>query len=382
MKYGLIPEPSYKDFLPNYRHSPPFDWQNKTIFFSSGRIALLNGIKLLRGFSVERNEVLVPAYFCEEALWPLRDAGFIIKYYTIDQNFSLKLPEIEAEITKNTLAILAVHYFGIPQDFMPLKNLCAKRGVFFVEDCAHAFYGRANGFPLGQNGDISVFSLQKFICLPDGGALIVNNSNLIKNAASVNISPNNKRSDYLRTMFRASLNLLENECAMTIKKKRLFLSEDIRELCPRSNLENERNLFDDSLSISECSRRMFSRSDYASMALRRKINYGVFLNCLMDVPEIKIPFPCVEDGCSPYVFPVLVPEAIHVKVIRTIINRGIIATDWPTLPVDLTGEKNIIAVSILSKIILLPIHQNISFKQMNIIAKIVKQAIEQGLRKE
>lgn len=93
------------------------------------------------------------------------------------------LPEsVEARITPNTRAVLAVHLWGNACDLQALREICHKHHLWLIEDCAQAFGCRYRGEPIGTIGDIGCFSLNEFkhISCGDGGIVITRNEHLAR----------------------------------------------------------------------------------------------------------------------------------------------------------------------------------------------------------
>lgn len=83
-------------------------------------------------------------------------------------------PAAAAElVTDRTSAILPVHVFGNPCDLDALDELAARHGLRIVYDAAHAFLVRADGVPIGNRGDLSVYSFHatKLFHTCEGGAI-------------------------------------------------------------------------------------------------------------------------------------------------------------------------------------------------------------------
>ncbi len=83
--------------------------------------------------------------------------------------------KIEALITPETSAIVAVHLYGIPCDIYRIQEIAEKYGLMVVYDAAHAFNSRMpDGTALTNYGDISMVSLHatKLFNTIEGGALI------------------------------------------------------------------------------------------------------------------------------------------------------------------------------------------------------------------
>lgn len=93
------------------------------------------------------------------------------------------LPEsVEAAITPNTRAVIAVHLWGNACDLDALSSICDRRGIVLIEDCAQAFGCTYKGKPVGTYGQIGCFSLNEFkhISCGDGGIVVTDDENLAK----------------------------------------------------------------------------------------------------------------------------------------------------------------------------------------------------------
>jgi dTDP-4-amino-4,6-dideoxygalactose transaminase len=59
---------------------------------------------------------------------------------------------VEAAVTSETTAIVAVHNFGNPADIEALENIARRRGLKLVFDAAHGFGARYKDSPVGGQG--------------------------------------------------------------------------------------------------------------------------------------------------------------------------------------------------------------------------------------
>jgi len=86
----------------------------------------------------------------------------------------------EAAITPATRAIIAVHCGGCVADLDALLELCDRRGLQLVEDCAHAHGSSWRGRGVGSWGAFGSFSMQggKLITAGEGGVLLTNDDRL------------------------------------------------------------------------------------------------------------------------------------------------------------------------------------------------------------
>lgn len=75
-------------------------------------------------------------------------------------------------------AVIAVDLFGLPADFVAIRKVTSKYGLYLLEDAAQGFGGRINGQKACTFGDIattSFFPAKPVGCYGDGGAVFTNN---------------------------------------------------------------------------------------------------------------------------------------------------------------------------------------------------------------
>jgi len=97
-------------------------------------------------------------------------------------NFNLDENKIESSITEKTKAIMVVHYAGIACDMKKILSIAKKYNLFVIEDAAHAIGAKYENKYLGTLGDLGTFSFHdtKNITCGEGGALLINNPDLIE----------------------------------------------------------------------------------------------------------------------------------------------------------------------------------------------------------
>lgn len=141
-------------------------------YFSYGRYALLEGLTLA---GVGKGDVvLLPEYICRENLAAIRVLGARAEYYPVNQALA---PAVSPDSLPSARAIVAVNYFGFPQDLSPFQAYCARTGAILIEDNAHGFLSRdSDGTYLGMRGDIGIFSFRKTIALVNGSGLVINHA--------------------------------------------------------------------------------------------------------------------------------------------------------------------------------------------------------------
>lgn len=75
-----------------------------------------------------------------------------------DEYDNIDADKIEAVITPNTKAILAVHLYGQCCDMTKIMDLAKQYNLYVVEDCAQSHGNHWNGQTVGSIGDIGCFS--------------------------------------------------------------------------------------------------------------------------------------------------------------------------------------------------------------------------------
>ncbi|MBZ2206095.1 DegT/DnrJ/EryC1/StrS family aminotransferase [Massilia soli] len=136
---------------------------------TSGRIALALAMRAIGLKPGER--VLVPAYHSLSMIPPIVAAGAVPVFYRIRADASVDLDDIAGKLA-GARALVAVNYFGFPQDLAAIRAFCDRHALAMVEDCAHSFFGASAGQPLGSFGDYAIGSSMKFLPIYEGGCLV------------------------------------------------------------------------------------------------------------------------------------------------------------------------------------------------------------------
>jgi dTDP-4-amino-4,6-dideoxygalactose transaminase len=145
-------------------------------------MALTNGTHTLEAALIacdigEGDEVLVPGITFVASASAVLAVNAVPVLVDIDPDTLCIDPEAaEAAVTDRTRAIIAVHVAGAAADLDALMDLCARRGIRLIEDCAHAHGTFWRGRGVGSWGDFGSFSMQrsKLMTAGEGGVLICN----------------------------------------------------------------------------------------------------------------------------------------------------------------------------------------------------------------
>lgn len=95
---------------------------------------------------------------------------------------------LQAALTPNTKAIIAVHLAGWPCEMGPIVELAHGRGIKVIEDCAQAHGARDHGRAVGAIGDVGAFSFCQDKIMTtggEGGLLVMDDTELYERAWSL-----------------------------------------------------------------------------------------------------------------------------------------------------------------------------------------------------
>lgn len=127
------------------------------------------------------DEVIMPTFTIISCALAVIRSGAIPVYVDADpETWNMAVEEIEAKITEQTKAIMAVHIYGLTVDMEPLLNIAEKYQLKVIEDAAEVIGQTYKAKPCGTFGDISTFSFypNKHITTGEGGMVLVNDDEL------------------------------------------------------------------------------------------------------------------------------------------------------------------------------------------------------------
>jgi dTDP-4-amino-4,6-dideoxygalactose transaminase len=130
------------------------------------------------------DEVIVPAYTWEGTAAAVLFSGAAPVFVDVDpDNYCIDPALIEAAITERTKVIIPVHLGFRFADMDAVMEIAARRGLFVLEDCAHAHGGRWRGFNkeekgAGSIGNAGSFSFQTSKLMTAGEGGIVTTSDI------------------------------------------------------------------------------------------------------------------------------------------------------------------------------------------------------------
>ena len=329
--------------------------QPHVVFTTSGRAAIALA---LRDIAVrEGDRVLVPTYHCPTMIAPVAAAGATPMFFPLDESGTPRIAELAKWDLSGVRAMIAAHYFGLPQPMARIRQFCDERGIALIEDCAHAMFGEADGRPIGSHGHYAIASLTKFLPTVDGGCLVFGRTPAIPPTL-----PSRSFADQLRIIANTvekgaqhnrmpGVNRVVNAgfaAADALRRRRRSAranggaADQLRgpgnggdasssrdrgmaEFAPDSKLWGRASLW--SRWIARTARR-------GRIVARRRQNYRHLAALLADLPGTRVLQPDLPEHAAPYVFPLWVdgPARIYQRVRSAGIPVFRWDDVWPDIP--------------------------------------------------
>jgi len=141
---------------------------------------------ILRALGVEGKDVLVPTNTFFATAAAVVHAGARPVLVDMDpESFAVRPEDVEAALTPKTAGIVVVHIGGIvSRRIGALQELARKKGLWLVEDAAHAHGSSFNGARAGSFGVAGSFSFYptKVMTSGEGGMIVTNDDRIAEEA--------------------------------------------------------------------------------------------------------------------------------------------------------------------------------------------------------
>lgn len=333
----------------------------KYLFYAYGRIALLDGLRILA--CGKDDNVLVPAYICDVAVEPFYELGIKVRFYRVLTSLQPDIADVRRKIDQKTRAILTVNYFGFPQELTEIQGICRERGLALIEDNAHGFLSRKGGRLLGTFGDIGFSSIWKLLPVPNGAALFLNSDGLVEkaqNLAEIQTSQERFRSAGTgRYLLSSALTCLELRCRFP---SQLFRGA-YQKFHPAGERDSQKEYENAKVRMPGLSLKVLGKANFDEIIRKRRDNYRFWLDRLGKRPGISPVSNDLPEGVCPQVFPVVVDDADGFE--QTMLSRGIYVSRWPYLPREIRDNQEFHMANFLSRhLLVLPVHQGLGRNQL------------------
>jgi len=169
------------------------------ISMNSCTSALECALKLIK----KKGEVIIPSWTWVATANAVINTGNIPKFADVELNSrNVTANEIGKRITKKTIAVIVVHYSGLPCKMDEIVNLCKRKKIELIEDSAETLGAKYKNKFTGSfgTGCFSFFPT-KNITTTEGGMLTTNNKekyNNIKKLIAHGINKNKKKHFWYR----------------------------------------------------------------------------------------------------------------------------------------------------------------------------------------
>ena len=192
------------------------------------------------------DEVIVPDYTYPATASVVNIVG--AKAVIVDvskEDMLINVEAIENAINENTKAIIPVSLFGAPLNYDLLNELKTKHDLYIVEDAACSIGAIFKGVRVGNQADITVFSLhpRKFITTGEGGVITTDNEEWSKWIDSykhfgMDTSNENREgihfniigTNYKLTNVQSAIGLGQMDCIEKLLSKRIKLANNYKDL--------------------------------------------------------------------------------------------------------------------------------------------------------
>tara|TARA_B100001093_G_C26834433_1_gene1017671 strand:+ start:884 stop:1957 length:1074 start_codon:yes stop_codon:yes gene_type:complete len=187
-KKNIIKYIKGNNWLTEYKKTAEFEKKFAKFTNSKYCIAFPNGTltmyAILECLNLKKNsEVLVSNYTMVATANIVKMSGLKLKLVDIsDKDLCMCPIDLKKKITNKTKVVIYTPMNGRVGQINEIKKICRKKGIYLVEDAAHAIGSYNNSKHVGSAGIAASFSfsMPKLITMGQGGAIITNNSKLAK----------------------------------------------------------------------------------------------------------------------------------------------------------------------------------------------------------
>lgn len=257
----------------------------------------------------------------------------------INEDLNISPSSIKKLISKRTRAILTVNYTGKICNLNEIKKICNEKNLYLLEDCAQSFGSVKSNKVSGSNGIISTFSFNPMKILGglgEGGAILTNNYSIYKKLLYLRYNGTINRETLIEPSLNCRLDTIQAGFLIDrIKKVKKIIKKRITNAkIYQKNLKNivitpkiDRNEIHSFYTFTIICRK---RDDLKKYLLKKNI-------------ETQIQHPILMPLQKPYL-----------KFKRDIVNSK----------------------KIVKKILSIPIHENLSYKQIVYVINTIKKFFE------
>lgn len=306
-------------------------------YYSLARYALESALRMLKVSSSD--VVALPEFICRDLISSVYQVGAKVKFYPVDQYLNLVC---SLEDFPHSNVIVAVNYFGFPQDLTVFNDIADKMGAVLIEDNAHGLLSSdSSGIPLGTRTRIGIFSLRKTFPLLNGAALVVNDSELAKLLPEQ--LPASVRGESIGFRFKKTLRALVpilgiKPCRILTNLVRVMRKLRTGQLIPLPE-KNAEKIIPGNPRPCKFINKFLSCVDVPAEITRRRRLYLQLEKMILGYGGVPV-FDSLPDKASPYVFPFRVDDENIETIMKYLKKNNLDCYLWPDLPDSIVQKTN------------------------------------------
>ena len=144
----------------------------------SGRIGFFLTLKFLFN---KNDEIIFSSMSFPLYIKIAKQLGLKVRLVDVSINdLNIDYTKVQNEINENTKGIVVTHLFGNPCEIIKIKEICEKKKLILIEDCAQSFNSKVNNVETGNFGDVGIVSasLLKIPTMLSGGFIVTKKKEL------------------------------------------------------------------------------------------------------------------------------------------------------------------------------------------------------------
>jgi dTDP-4-amino-4,6-dideoxygalactose transaminase len=296
--------------------------------------------------------------------------GVELSFYPVRKDLLPDWDRLESETDRSSSpdVFILVHYFGFPNGLDEAGTFCNKHDIELMEDCAHMI------LPINGCAEqhAAVFCPRKTLALPEGGLLTTPNTGAARQTGIEFGSNKTLIFKWLvwRMTQRAILSMglsWHRYRGITINHLQNDYSEPMD-----GQMEKCQNRY--SLKLLGVQEKYLG-----DVVEKRRANYTRLMQAIEGIEGFRPLFSSLADNVCPSVCPMIVSSERD-TVLRQLNRLGITAKNWPGLPPELSErrDRHEAAIWLQNHILLLPLHQDLSHKQVEYMASKLEHIRDEG----
>ena len=298
------------------------------LYYAYGRQALVEAFRLA-GVSAG-DGVLIPGLICKDVLSSIHTVGAKPIFYQVNEALApVSLPQ-----HPSIKAVIAVNYFGFPQDLEIFFAYCNKFSVKLIEDNAHGYLSaNIDGVLLGNRAPLGITSIRKTIRIPDGARLHV--SDVQPAERMPHQLPLNKKPLGARYLLQTIFSKVERTTRLPLLRWTRAIVRLRRFLSTGEFISGSSALAESEVVVPvgprDSSFKQIQKLDEESEA-KRRIDLYARVSSIISNSKVTPVHGHLPENCVPYGYPFFA-ETDEVKSVQRLVNSlGVEVIKWPDLP--------------------------------------------------